>query len=54
MNNYPDDIDRYSNDPRSPLYEAPPCENFGQEFDDCDCCESCGLPLVECECEEQG
>ena len=33
MSNYPDDIRRYDNDPRSPFYEEP------------DCCEECDAEL---------
>jgi hypothetical protein len=36
MSNYPDDIDNYKNDPRSPLYEEPIqwCEHCEQIIDE--------------------
>jgi hypothetical protein len=39
MNNYPDDIRMYDNDPRSPFYVEPPtCEECEEELEqDIDC-----------------
>jgi hypothetical protein len=39
MDNYPDDIAMFNNDPRSPLYEQPPeCDECGEELAlDVDC-----------------
>ena len=51
MNNYPDDVRQYDNDPRSPFFEAPPCKVCGQDFDYCDCCEEC--ECEQCECEQE-
>jgi hypothetical protein len=37
MSNYPDDIGNYSNDPRSPDYVEPICEECHQAAIDCEC-----------------
>lgn len=39
MDNYPDDIRQYDDDPRSPFYTHPECPHCGEDLidDECSC-----------------
>lgn len=57
MDNYPDDIRNFDNDPRSPFYVEPICRECGMEEIDCICndrCDECGelrnRVVDECTC----